>query len=169
MTQSGNLFSQSPPLLKNKCVNLHLSSLIHRSNKPWYLFISSFPSNICGVTAGPLLHNENLSKTKQFNPPPALSSFQVNPGCGPSPWHWGLKWQFQSWKQQTQHWDELGAVCNQPQRWSQCTWNGFGAIMESREISKESEAVPEQFPGRKKGRKKTKNNKGKTLGISCLL
>lgn len=42
--------------------------------------------------------------------------------------------------------------------------------MESGEISKESEAVPEQFPGRKKGKKKKKgqNAWNKLFAINSL-
>lgn len=151
-------------------MNLHLSSLTHLSNKPGYLFISSFPSFPSPISVGSQQGHFYKMKTSlrpSSSIPPARSSFQVKPGSGPSLRLRGLKQQFQSWKQQSQRWDVLGAVCNQPQRWSRCTWNGFGAIMDSGEISTESEAVPEQFPGRKK-EKKGQNAWNKLFAINSL-
>lgn len=87
MTRSGNLFSQSPPLLKNKCKNLHLSSLKHLSNKPGYLSITSFPSFPSSISVGSQqghFYKMKISPKPNSSIPPRMLQL---PG---KPWLWSL-------------------------------------------------------------------------------
>lgn len=163
MTPSGNLFSQSPLLLKNKCMHLHLSSLAHLSNKPSYLFISSFPLSHLQYLWG---HSRATSTKWEVQSPPACSSFQVNPGSGPSLWHWGLKQQFQSWSSKPSAgmcW-ELFAI--NPSTGVNAHETDLEQLWRAEKLVKNQRLFPNNSQAGRKGKKK---KKGKTLGISCLL